>query len=112
MCNFENEINFIKDELFTEFPIKGGYGKSFEDAIEFEVIAANNFVQKEYQIVKLIGSLNDRDFSVKKQQLKFYNDKAFDILHIIEIINNKLVFVTELYFDITACWNKKSKNRK
>ena len=102
MCNFENEINFIKTELFTEFPIKGGYGKSFEDAVEFEAIAAKSFVQKEYQIVKLIGSLNNKDFRVRKQHLKFYNGKIYDILHVVEIKGNNTVFFTELYFDITA----------
>jgi len=109
MCNLESGINLIKRELLSKYPIKGGYGKSFEDAIEFDIKAASKFVELEHNLVQFLGVYIHKLYRVNKQHLKKHEDKIYDILTVVEIDSYGEKFVTEIYFNITDCWNIKNK---
>ncbi len=108
MCNIESGINRIKRELLTKYPIRGGYGKSFEDAIEFDIKAAQEFVELEHNLVRFLGFNIHKIYRVNKQHLKKHEDKIYDILHVFEIDRYGEKFVAEIYFNITVCWQKKN----
>ncbi|MFZ4414701.1 MAG: hypothetical protein ACOYOV_16575 [Bacteroidales bacterium] len=111
MNNLKTGIELMKKIFWMDYPIKGGYGKSLNDAIIFDIIAFNCFVVLEYEIVNFLAIHIGKKFHVKKQKLSKIDDKIYDILYVEELEPKAEKFTFEIYFDITDCWNMKNKKK-
>ena len=120
----------LRDELkffrHKDFPIKGGYGTSFDDAIEFtlDALKGDGFVSLEYDIAPLLVKGFGEILRFKKQELVYKDDRIYDVLSIsiakdefcpldpIPPVRNYNCGENErcIYFDITDCFNEQSRD--
>lgn len=108
MNNLQTAIKLMKEVFWADYPIKGGYGKSIDDAIIIDIIAWTHFVELEYEIVGFLSIHIGKLLHVKKQKLTRVDTKFYDILYVEELEPKAEKYTFELYFDITDCWNKKN----
>ncbi|MFZ4740875.1 MAG: hypothetical protein ACOYLE_06895 [Bacteroidales bacterium] len=109
MNNLKTGIELMKEIFWADYPIKGGSGKSFKNAIVIDSIAWTRFVELEYEIVNFLSIHIGKLLYVKKQKLRKVDEKYFDILYVEELEPKGDKYTFDLYFDITDCWNKKNK---
>jgi len=55
MHNIKTAVELIKKAYIYDYPIKGGSGKSYNDAIIIDIIAWSIFVRIEYEIVNFLA---------------------------------------------------------
>jgi len=109
MHNIKTAVELIKKAYIYDYPIKGGSGKSYNDAIIIDIIAWSIFVRIEYEIVNFLAIHIGKILKVRQQKLRKQNDKIYDILSIEEVSPDKDKYTIDIYFDVTDCWNKKNK---
>jgi len=95
----------INQEFGVDLPIRGGAGRSIEDAIIIEYQGPiNDYIGMEYEVLKYIFSKPNSKWQILGQELIFEYDKTFDKL-IIEIsLSDGSGIASQIenyYFDIT-----------
>jgi hypothetical protein len=109
MNNLKTAVELITNVFAALYPIKGGYGSSFKDAIIIDIMAWESYVELEYEIVDFLAIHIGKLLHVKKQKFTKRDDKYIDILSVEEIFPKGEKYTVEIYFDITDCWNRKNK---
>lgn len=90
----------IKEKYNTDYPISGGDGTSFDEAI---IINDDDFVAIEYSIVKHLLMLDRKFGDFRGQQTIEENNKTYDVLTFSHRSDPSVV--KDFYFDISNNYN-------
>ncbi len=100
-----NIPKLILDELNITIPVTENLGDSKENAIRISCIDSHLIVLIENEIIDLI--LNEEPWKKLEQALLFDEDKKYDVIKVIELLNGDLTKKHEFWFDITDCFGSK-----
>ena len=100
----------INQEFGVDLPIRGGVGRSIEDAIIIEYQGPiNDYIGMEYEVLKYIFSKPNSKWQILGQELIFEEGKSIDKLTIEmqPLSGGKfLIPFHSCYFDITECFGE------
>jgi len=100
----------INQEFGVDLPIRGGDGRSIEDAIIIEYQGPiNDYIGMEYEVLKYIFSKPNSKWQILGQELIFEEGKSIDKLTIeMQPLSGGefLIPFHSCYFDITECFGE------
>jgi hypothetical protein len=100
-----NIPKLLLDELNIIIPISDNLGDSKATAIRISCPDSMLIVLIENEIIDLI--LNEEPWKKVEQSLIFDEDKKYDVITVIELLDDGLTKKHVFWFDITECFGKK-----
>ena len=98
-----NIAKLILDELNIIIPVSDKLGDSKENAIRISFPDNTLIVLIENEIIDLI--LNEEPWKKIEQSLVFDDDKKYDVINVIELLDDGTTKRHVFWFDITECFH-------
>ena len=93
------------DKLTITIPLKETCGETMEAAIEISGVHFNQVIPIETNIIHYL--MNDTHWTKTEQSLIFANDKKYDKIGVVGLMDDGSTSNYEFWFDITECFNVK-----
>jgi hypothetical protein len=87
-----------------DFPISGGCGGSFDNAIVVHRVPPNNYVATEHAILRCLGIGRRITWTITGQEVLRPDGKAFDRITITTKSEDGSGTIERYYFDVTECF--------
>lgn len=92
------------DKLTITIPLKETCGVSMETAIEISGVHFNQIIPIETSIIHYL--MDDMHWTKTEQSLIFANDKKYDKIGVVGLMDDGSTHSNEFWFDITECFGK------
>lgn len=91
------------DKLTITIPLKETCGESMETAIEISGVHFNQIILIETTIIHYL--MDDMNWTKTEQSLIFANDKKYDKIGVVGLMDDGSTRNYNFWFDITACFD-------
>jgi hypothetical protein len=92
------------DKLTITIPLKETCGESMETAIEISGVHFNQIIPIESSIIHYL--MDDMHWTKAEQSLIFANDKKYDKIGVIGLVDDGSISYYDFWFDITECFGE------
>jgi hypothetical protein len=90
------------DKLTITIPLNETCGESMESAIEISGVHFNQIIPIETSIIHYL--MDDMHWTKTEQSLIFANDKKYDKIGVIGLVDDGSISYYDFWFDITECF--------
>ena len=99
-----NISKLILDKLNITIPVSENLGDSKATSIRISCVDSYLIVLIENEIINII--LKEEPWKKTEQSLVFDEDKKYDVITVIELLDDSLTRKHQKWFDITDCFGK------